>query len=249
MTQRSKNLLEAFNDSSQVEKTREAKPAKKRRSLANVGGPFAPSAIAGKRESAPKRAPELVRPKFAGVLSQNPSAKAFLRNGLPVYLAVALVFFLIGRASVQRVDAAPADPAGPAIGRAQVPGAIPPTAPVGDQAVGDPLASSPTPLPLEVEGLHDRANKYTILAAQYVLTDSAKELGWNAYSHLKGRGFQVFPLYAGTTHYKLFVEASGESAKLDQALAEIRRLPGPNGRKDDFATARVVMIDTFVDRD
>jgi len=247
MTQRSKNLLEAFNDSSQVEKTREAKPAKKRRSLANVGGPFAPSTPPLTGKSKPGPAPRLARPKFTR-MAENPAATAFLRNALPVYLAIALVFFLIGRASVQSVDAAPVDPAAPAVGRAQVPGAIPVPAP-GNQAAEGAETSSRAPLPLEVSALHDRANKWTILAAQYAKTDSATQMGWNAYSHLLDKGFKAFPLYDGARRYQLFVEASDESAKLDQTLAEIRALPGPSGRKDDFATAMVVMIDTYVDRD
>jgi len=249
MTQRSKNLLEAFNDSSRVEKTPEAKPAKQRPSLAHVGGPFAPSKPAHAGPARPTQASEPAHPRFSGVLTGNPGAEVFLKRTLPVYVAIALVFFLIGRASVQRVDAAPADPASAGVARAGVPGAIPPSTPGGKQAAEVPEASPRAPLPVEVSALHDRSNKCTILAAQYALTDSAKELGWNAYAHLKDKGFQVFPLYKGARKYQLFVGASNEQAKLDETLAEIRRLPGPSGRKDDFATAMVVMIDTYVARD
>ena len=250
MSQRSKNLLEAFNDSSKVEKAPDAAPAKrrplkpaKRLSFSKVGGPFADGSGPKPKKAAASSAPAAARPPAS--VGNEEFMREFLTSALPTYVGIALVFFLLGRASVTRVDASDDREGGnggqveEGLSRASLrnPAGTPGVAGTGgsaaDAGTAEPSAPSGSdPLPLEVSALHDPDNKCTILAAQYALTESARDLGWNAYAHLKQEGFPVFPLYQGERKYQLFVGASDRAAPtwtetLSQRSAS---LPGPSGR-------------------
>jgi hypothetical protein len=244
MAQRSKNLLEAFNTSQKAEK-HESDPGS---GHGRAGGPFAGPAPAHSKVRAPEpiAAPSVPESRAARVvIPPMPQAfDSFLRTTLPLLLVVAIAAFLLGRASVGRVDA------GSKVER-------PPQQPVQHNADLGATAIVPavqkpdpatTPGARDTSPLYDKRNKYTILVASYVKSTGAAALAWKANAYLEKQGFQVFPPYEGATHYQLFVGAAQLQVALDDVLNAIQRIPGPSGRPGDFSSAMLVSIDQYVAR-
>ena len=236
MPQRSKNLLEAFNTSQKAEK-RESGSAPEGQSTARAGGPFAAGstrveAPAPRAQPEPPPAPPPSRSAKV-VLPPIPQAfDSFLKSTLPLLVTVALAAFLLGRASVRRVDAGAegGDPSSSSVNRAERAAGMAPTErqlePTRPQATPIPAESSE---PTDLAPLFDPKNKYTIRAAQYAKREGPAKVGWKAYAYLKGKGFEVFPLYDGEKKYQLFIGAAALQLHLDDALAELRRIDGPSG--------------------
>jgi len=252
MAQRSKNLLEAFNTSQKAEKHETGPTATPGRAGGPFAGPVAPAPSAASaatpRVPAPRPLPESRAARV--VIPPLPQAfDNFLRTTLPLLFAVGIAGFLLGRASVSRVDAGSdgeraAAPTNPTDRKATLGSESPPV-------VSKPPQQNEPPKQLpagDTARIFDKGNRYTILVASYKKTESAKALGEEAYAYLKRKGFEVFPLYAGGSMYQLFVGAAPQQVELDSILTEIRRVPGPSGRAGDFSSALLVPIDQHVAR-
>jgi hypothetical protein len=244
MAQRSKNLLEAFNTSQKAEK-HESDPGS---THGRAGGPFAGPAPAPAKARAPEPsvAPSVPESRAARVvIPPLPQAfDSFLRTTLPLLLAVAIAAFLLGRASVGRVDAgSKAERPSPQPVQRNADLSAPAVAPAAEKP--DPAAA---PGARDTSPLYDKRNNYTILAASYQKTSNAKDLAWKANAYLEKQGFQVFPVYESTSLYLLFVGAAPLQVQLDLTLDAIQRLPGPSGRPGDFSSAMLVSIDQHVTR-
>lgn len=254
MSQRSKNLLEAFNQSRAPEKS--AQPvATPKGSTPRVGGPFA-DASAPPRARAEARTEPVVaraepRPRETRPANDHASRAGV---GLPaarwrvafLCVAVATIFFVLGRASVSRAAGPNESPsAAPDVdaGVSNTPAAVKPEQPAATNAAG----STPQ------AALLDKRNKFTVLAATYIYSDaksreSRREMASAACTHLQQQGLPV-ALYDHPTRkqYLLLVGAATTFSDLDTLLARVRNTPSARGQLE-FQTALSVPIDNYVER-
>lgn len=233
MTQRSKNLLEAFNASRAVEK-QPAQASAPRSVPAKVGGPFA--------ESAPSAAPATV--SLLG--NQNGRARELaMWRQAAIYVGVALVFFLLGRVTGGGSSAAASETGSP-------PRQQQAAAPAVNPAPSQPTPPAKTNTALNVQqaaekALGDKSNEYTILAASYDFSDSAQGIAVAASQYLQAQGLPASVYRRGKNLY-LVVGAAARLVDLDELLKRLRAMPGPSGRPGDFKSALVDKIDKYVER-
>jgi hypothetical protein len=231
MTQRSKNLLEAFNATRAAEKA-PAPPPAARSVPPKVGGPFAEAPA---RPAPPPPAPALPIPSGrARELAQ--------WRQVAIYVVGALGAFILGRLSVgSSAEASESDspPVNAAVNAPQAPTAQPSTpAASADGTEAAQLAAD--------KALSDARNKYAILAAQYA--ESASEIARAASRYLAQQGLPACHVYRRGKNLYLIVGAAQNLVELDVLLARLRELPGPNGQAGDFKSAFVVPIDQYVER-
>ncbi len=229
MSQRSKNLLEAFTQSKAPEKSAEP-VAEPRGSAARVGGPFADGAT----KAATPVHPRSQDPRPAPVVGTNssPSRGRLLVLGV----AIAVTFFFVGRISVPGVqaagDSAGQDPAPPKTA-AVLPAAVLP-APVG-------VLSNET-------ALLDRANQATILAITYKLSDDNERLARDTCARMIA---QQLPAAVWRNPEKkqisLLVGAAPRQIDLDEMLVRVKAAVSERG-KQEFTTAYIVPIDNYIVR-
>jgi len=230
VSQRSKNLLEAFNQSKAPEKS--VQPVTPPRGSApRVGGPFAdPAAAPRPKESA---RPQELRARDE---SARPAWLASASRGRLVLLGgvIALTFFLIGRFSAPGVQAADD-------GAVQPPGAASGAAPGSLAGAG---AAS-----IE-ERLFDKSNKYSVLAVTYTNTPANTNLANIAWARLLELGLPAAKPYknADKNQLTIFVGAAPKVADLDELVSRVKAATTATGRRD-FSTARGVPIDSYIDRD
>ncbi len=225
LSQRSKNLLEAFNQSKAPEKS--AQPvAQPRGSAPRVGGPFAdPTPLA--RPKAESR-PQDSRP------SPDDGSRATGSRLRVVLLCslVALTFFALGRVSAPSVQAAGA------------PGAPPP----GSAAKNSSIAAVDVPARSISEALNDRDNKFTILAISYKLNDDNDRLAKATKERLIQRGFPTaLCKNVDKKQIYLLVGAEHKLSDLDALLARIKQLTIEHG-KQEFPSANGVPIENYLAR-
>jgi hypothetical protein len=228
VSQRSKNLLEAFNQSKAPEKS--AQPVTPARGSApRVGGPFADAASAQPKVAAP--APE-VRTRAAGAQPRLVDAAARWRL-LAMAGVIALTFFLLGRASVPGVQAAG--------------GAIAPAGP--QQPSANSGAQNSSAGKTIEERLFDKSNKCTILAVTYASGKNNEALASAAWARLLDLGLPAAKPYenAEKRQIVILIGAAPKVSDLDDLLVRVKDATTDAGRKD-FSTARTVPIDTYIQR-
>lgn len=254
MSQRSKNLLEAFNQSRAPEKS--AQPvATPKGSTPRVGGPFADAAGAPRARAEVRTEPVVARAEPRPRESR-PTAELTSRAGvgLPaarwrvaiLCVAVATIFFVLGRASVSRA----AGPADPGVQTPEVDSSVSNTpAPAKPEPATANASTGVTPQ----AALLDKRNKFTVLAATYIYSDaksreSRREMASAACTHLQQQGLPV-ALYDHPTRkqYLLLVGAATTFSDLDALLARVRNTPSARGQLE-FQTALSVPIDNYVER-
>jgi hypothetical protein len=233
MAHRQKNLLEAFQASSAVEKATSGE-----KDEAAAGGPFAPDA------------PQLEDPELT---AEKPGISETLlqpenRGGLLILLGLGLTLaFLAGRASKGAVAAAEDDdePAAAEIERAAVSPHVVPVAP------GAGPVDSPEPEPelsaAEV-ALVDPLNRFTIKLCEYEV-DQDEDFAWANFHYLEDLGLPVAMLQRGKRLF-VVIGAAAKQADLDELLMQAKTMAGPppRSKKAEFSDAYVVMIDSVLDR-
>jgi hypothetical protein len=249
MTQRSKNLLEAFKASSQEEKPgllpRRALPAPK------ADDPFAVDTGAKAVRSSPadERGPSL--PQRAAAASLNSYLPALL---LALVALVGLAFWL-GRMSggdggvAARERDQPLDPAGISS----------PGAPAGAQQAPAGAGSAPSspaaPAANGEEGwtpaeraLWDPANKYTVIVVEYT-KGRDEAIAEQTHQYLAGQGLAVAQIYSGARLF-LVAGAAPQSKNLDALCLKIKELKGPPPlhRAGEFHDAYIRSIDAILQR-
>jgi hypothetical protein len=223
VSQRSKNLLEAFNQSKAPEKSPEPAP-QPRGTTPRAGGPFADTTPAVREKARPAHAD--TRPAAAATA---PTARE-RRRIIVLCAGIAVIFFFVGRASVS--TGAPGSTV---------------------QAAGDAGAAAPgTPPPAQAparsiqEALRDPANQATILACTYTLEQRA--LAKAASEHLASLGFPAAAWEnPKKTQVYLLVGAAPTTADLDGLLVKVKAANSARGTPE-FATAWTVSIDKYMQR-
>lgn len=238
MSQRSKNLLEAFNRSKAPEKSPEPAPTP-RGSTPRVGGPFADSTPAAKpaakaAAAETRAAPGLYDPRPA------PAGTHDRRRVAILCVLVAAIFFLLGRLSVSSgptANAAESGAEGTAVIDARANRIAPPSAP-----------PRTPPARTHEEALKDSANQVTILASTYKLSDDQRKLALAACGHLLGLGYPAAVYeHPPKKQIYLLVGAAAAGRELDDMLTRVRSAVSARGVRE-FTTAQVVSIDKYVIR-
>ena len=229
MSQRSKNLLEAFNQSKAPEKS--VQPVTPPRGSApRVGGPFADPAAAPR----PKESP---RPQESRARDARAQAAWFASasRGRLILLGsvIAATFFLLGRFSAPGVQAA-------ADGGARAP---------GEPENGAPGSPTAAPTATIEQRLFDKSNKYSILAVTYTSTPANTDLANIAWARLLELGLPAAKPYknAEKNQLTIFVGAAPKLADLDDLRSRVKSATTATGRQD-FTPARGVPIDNYIDR-
>ncbi len=224
MSQRSKNLLEAFNQSKAPEKSAEP-VAPPRGSAPKVGGPFA--------DAAP-----VARPKEQSNLygARSDSARS-PREGLRVVVlcaSIAVIFFFIGRVSA------------PSVGAAEKAEAPAPGAPA--QVAPTPAAAKPINLQGNDTALVDPANQSTILACSYKFSAENKSLAMASRARLVEQGLPA-SVYENQTKKQIYilVGAAPRQADLDGLLVRVKSATSDRSQQE-FKGAYAVPIDNYVVR-
>ncbi|HUR27857.1 MAG TPA: hypothetical protein VM509_06705 [Planctomycetota bacterium] len=229
MSQRSKNLLEAFNQSKAPEKS--AQPvAQPRGSAPRVGGPFA--------DQAPPVQP--VQPR-AEVRTE---ARQGLEDGTRVRVSrarvallcglIAVVSFFIGRISAPSVAAAD--------GASATNAGVPPSAPAPGAPRVTPKSQS------QRDALNDRANNFTVLGVTYDQNANNEKLAKAARESLGQQGLPA-ELVENKVKKQIYVliGATPKLADLDALVAQVKQAKDSRGVKD-FTSARGVPIDNYLKR-
>jgi len=225
LSQRSKNLLEAFNQSKAPEKSTQP-PPQARGSAPRVGGPFADAAPPPLPKAQPKvQEGRQVREETSRV----PGSR--LRVALLCTL-IAVTFFYVGRVSAPSVEAAG--------GASPAPGNVP--------EVASPQNAAPSRTPTIREALVDPKNRYAILASTYKKNAESEAIARAARDRMAGLGF---PCELGTKDAKkeiyLLIGAAPSVAALDSLLAQIKSTKSDKG-KLEFVDAHAVPIDSYLTR-
>jgi hypothetical protein len=225
MSQRSKNLLEAFNQSKAPEKS--AQPvAQPRGSTPRVGGPFADQA----QPARPKAEPRAVEP-LAHEETAVGSSSARVRVAV-LCAVIAVTFFFIGRVSAPGVRAAgDSETAGSKSNSDKPPGTVVETAAT---SIEDALK-----LP---------SNKYSLLAATYPMSDEHKNLARVTAAGLVKQGLPAAS-YVNPTKKQIYllVGAAAKTSDLDDLLARLKQANSDRGKKE-FTSARPIIIDNYLAR-
>lgn len=176
-----------------------------------------------------------------------------------------VVAFLLGRASVQRAEAAEAGQSGLASaarssvdGLASASGAPSATGPA--RASTPPTSSSsggalavraePTPVSAAEQALRDPRNVYTLKVADYVYNESSVRLAQDAARYLvESAGLPACLVQKGTRVY-LLVGAAPRQVDLDDLGRTVRQLKGPPpiSKPGEFHDAYVEKIDKVFQR-
>ncbi len=262
MTQRSKNLLEAFKASSQEERPgvlpRRAKPAPK------ADDPFAVD-TAGAKEPPPRARALHERAAAATLHSYVPALV------LAILALVGLAYWLGKISKADQVSAGdrskPAKPANPEAGsgeQTQVeakiaaqerPQAAPPkaTADEGRPAAGQTAFPSSEGTLSDArtraeQALMDASNKYTVVMAEYVYgRDDA--IAEQTLAYVTGQGFPAALTYKGTRLF-LVAGAAPDQKSLDGLVKSANALVGPPplNRRGEFQGAYTNYIDKVLKR-
>lgn len=230
MSQRSKNLLEAFNQSKAPEKS--AQPVTPPRGSApRVGGPFADPAAPQRPKENPR--PQELRNREEGARPALFASTSRWRLAL-MAAVIAGTFFLLGRFSAPGVQAA-----GEA--QAQAPGE-----PTG-VAPGDPNAGAVKSIE---DQLFDKVNQYSVLAVTYTNSPANEKLANIAWARLLELGLPAASPYknAAKNQITIFVGAARKLPDLDGLVSRVKAATTATGRRD-FSTAGGVPIDKYIDRD
>jgi hypothetical protein len=227
VSQRSKNLLEAFNQSRAPEKSAEP-VAPPRGSAPRVGGPFADPAAPAK----PKAEPLAGAPRSLGESAPRASLGASRSRLVAMGVLIAVTFFLLGRASMPNVQAA--DDGGEKLAGAGGPGA--------------PETPAAKPSQSVTEALQDKDNKFSIVAVTYSYSPTNRALAIETAGHLSSLGLpSVAYEIPKKDQIVVLVGAQPHVADLDGLLKQVREAKTKSGRLD-FGTAKAVQIDNYVVR-
>ncbi len=224
MSQRSKNLLEAFNQSKAPEKSAEP-VAPPRGSAPKVGGPFA--------DSAPMARPK-EQPLLHGARSDSSRSPRERLRVVVLCTGIALIFFFVGRASA------------PSVGAAEKPPAPAPGAPA--EMTQTPPAAKPINLVGNDTALVDLANQSTILACSYKFSAENKTLAMASRARLIEQGLPA-SVYENQTKKQIFilVGAAPRQSDLDGLLVRVKSATSDRA-KQEFKGAYAVPIDNYVVR-
>lgn len=233
VSQRSKNLLEAFNRSKAPEKSPEPVP-QPRGTTPRVGGPFADATPVAK--AVPPAGLHELRPGSAAGSGTAVSPRDRWRL-IVLCAGIAVIFFFIGRVSVGSQ------------GLGGTVGAAEPEAGSGRNQENAPVpAAAPKPAANQSPraALTDTANQYTVLACTYKLSEEQRALAVAARAHLLGLGFpaEVFE-HTPKKQLYLLVGAAPSSRDLDDVLGRVRAATSARGVRE-FTTATTVSIDKYV---
>lgn len=236
VSQRSKNLLEAFNRSKAPEKSPEPVP-QPRGTTPRVGGPFADATPVAK--AVPLASLHESRPGSAAGTGTAVSPRDRWRL-IVLGAGIAVIFFVLGRVSVG---------SGGMGGMGGTVGAAEPEASSGRNQEDAPVpAAAPKPAANQSPraALTDKANQYTVLACTYKLSEDQRALAVAARAHLLGLGFpaEVFE-HTPKKQLYLLVGAAPSSRDLDDVLGRVRAATSARGVRE-FTTATTVSIDKYV---
>lgn len=224
MSQRSKNLLEAFNQSKAPEKSAEP-VAPPRGSAPKVGGPFADAVPVARAKE---------QPKVYGVRSDAARSPRERLRVVVLCASIAVIFFFVGRVSAPSVGAAEK-------AQAAAPGATP-----------QPAVTPPAAKQIDVQGndaaLIDPANQATILACTYKLSAENTTAAKVCRAQLVEQGLAA-SVFQNPTKKQIYilVGAAPRQVDLDGMLVRVKNATSDRG-KQEFKDAYAVPIDNYVVR-
>lgn len=238
MAKRSENMLEAFRASAEVPD----RPAPEK--------PKAPRAES--RETSPDETPAAVGGPFADGERPLPTGGLedeglILPMGVWTFVAAQAALlgfvFLLGRLSADQVEAGARDGAAGFV--------LPPQEPVvqvdamAQTGSVPPLSVADAPRTAADAAFLDPANRYSVLAITYPVSELAHHLANQSYRHLRDLDFAVITPRVRGSYLFVLVGASPTSRELEPLEQAIRNAPGPDGGKP-YADAYRVNIEDYL---